>query len=252
MTKLIILGTANAIPDEEHENTHMALVGEKRLVLIDCVNNSVLRLRQANLDINSVTDLVLTHFHPDHISGVPLLLMNMWLMGRERPLCIYGLAHTLDRMETMLELYEWETWSGFFPVTFHQLPADEMTTVIQSDEFHIFSSPVCHLIPTIGLRVEFPQTGKALAYSCDTEPCPSMLKLAARADVLIHEATRRPTSGHSTARQAGEVAAQANVGSLLLIHYPVYNFDPRSLLPQAQKAYPGEVALAQDFMTLDF
>ena len=39
MAKLIFLGTSNAISDENHENTHMVLVGEKRTVLIDCPNN---------------------------------------------------------------------------------------------------------------------------------------------------------------------------------------------------------------------
>lgn len=99
MPKVIILGSSNAIPSTGHENTHMVVVGEDRTVLVDCVSNPILRLEKAGLDFNNLTDLVLTHFHPDHVSGVPLLLMDMWLMGRHKPLNIYGLHHTLDRME---------------------------------------------------------------------------------------------------------------------------------------------------------
>ncbi len=39
MPKVIILGSSNAIPSQEHENTHMVVVGEERMVLIDCVSN---------------------------------------------------------------------------------------------------------------------------------------------------------------------------------------------------------------------
>jgi len=86
MPKVIILGSSNAIPDEKHENSHMALVGDERLVLIDCVNNPIVRLRKAGLDVEDITDLLLTHFHPDHVSGVPLLLMDLWLLGRKKEL----------------------------------------------------------------------------------------------------------------------------------------------------------------------
>ena len=81
MTKLIILGSSNAVSSIENENTHMVLKGEKRIVLVDCVSNPNRRLEQAGVDCMELTDLVLTHFHPDHVSGVPLLLMDMWLRG---------------------------------------------------------------------------------------------------------------------------------------------------------------------------
>jgi ribonuclease Z len=251
MPKLIILGTSNAIPDEHHENTHMALIGEKRTVLIDCVNNPIIRLRQAGLDFNQLTDLILTHFHPDHVSGVPSLLMNSWLLGRRQPLDIYGLSYTLERLEKMMDFYDWATWPDFFQVNFHPVPEEEMVSVLESDEFRIYSSPVHHIVPTIGLRVEFKQSDRVLAYSCDTEPCQEVIKLASGADVLIHEATGA-SFGHSSAAQAGTIARQAEVGHLYLIHYQTGDFDAHSLVPQAEKTFNGRVSLAEDFMELSF
>jgi len=251
MPKLIILGTSNAIPDEHHENTHMALVGEKRTVLIDCVNNPIVRLRQAGLDINQLTDLVLTHFHPDHVSGVPSLLMNSWLLGRRQPLDIYGLSYTLERLEKMMDFYDWATWPDFFQINFHPVTEKEMAPVLESDEFLIYSSPVHHIVPTIGLRVEFKKSDRVLAYSCDTEPCQEVINLAAGADVLIHEATGA-SFGHSSAAQAGTIARQAEVGHLYLIHYQTGDFEARSLLPQAEETFNGRVSLAEDFMELSF
>jgi ribonuclease Z len=251
MVKLIILGTSNAIPNEKHENTHMALKARESMLLIDCVNNPLMRLHQAGLDFNELTDMILTHFHPDHVSGVPVLLMNMWLLGRRRPLNIYGLHHTLDRIEDLMGFYDWDHWPNFFPVSFCRMPQEDMTLVMENKEYRVYASPVCHLLPTIGLRIEFLETGKVLAYSCDTEPCPQVVKLAAGADVLIHEATGA-TPGHTSAAQAGSIAREAGARKLYLIHYPTGDFDPKPLVTEAHSSFDGEVSLAEDFMELDF
>jgi ribonuclease Z len=243
MPELIILGSAHAIPDTNHENTHMVLVGEQHRVLIDCSGSPIVRLQKAGVDPNSLTDLILTHFHPDHVSGVPSLLMSMWLLGRKTPLDIYGLPHTLDRIEQTMQFFDWKHWPNFFPVIFHRLPVERMTPVLAGDEFRIFASPVHHLIPTIGLRIEA-VSGGTLAYSCDTEPCDEVVELANGADILIHE-TSGDFQGHTSASQAGSIASRAEVDTLYLIHY-----DPQetNLLPEAKKEFPGKVALAEDFL----
>ncbi len=251
MPKVIILGSSNAIPTKDNENTHMVVVGRERMVLIDCVATPILRLEQAGLDFNDLTDLIITHFHPDHVSGVPLLLMDMWLMGRRKPLNIYGLHYTLDRLEDLMGFYSWAEWPNFFRVAFHRLPAGQMTPVLECDDFNIYSSPVHHLVPTIGLRVEFNRINKVLAYSCDTEPCEEVVRLAAGADILIHEAAGR-SRGHSSAGSAGEIAARAEVGKLVLIHYPTGRFASGDLVAEARQKYQGDVALAKDFMNLNF
>ena len=251
MPKLIILGTSNAIPTEGHENTHMLLVGEQRIVLIDCPDNPLLRFQKVEVDFNLLSDLVLTHFHPDHVSGVPQLLMNMWLMGRSRPLNIYGLDHTLDRIENLMGFYSWSEWPNFFQVTFHRLPAQEMVPVLECSEFRILAAPVKHIIPTIGLRIDFSKSKKGLAYTSDTEPCPQVLRLANGVDVLIHEASGA-LPGHSSAVQAGLAATQGETGMLYLIHYPTGQFARGDPVAEARVEYKGPVAMAEDFMTLSF
>jgi ribonuclease Z len=251
MAKLIILGSSNAVPDREHENTHMVLVGDSRTVLIDCPNSPLLRLEQAGVDFHNLTDLILTHFHPDHVAGAPQLLMNMWLMGHRKPISIYGLQHTLDRLENLMGFYGWSEWPNFYPVMFHRLPAREMTPVLDCEEYKIIASPVQHFIPTIGLKIEFPAANKSVAYSCDTEPCGQVVRLAAGADLLIHEASGQ-LPGHSSAAQAGEAASQAEVGELYLIHYPTGKYAKGDPIAEARQRFEGPVKLAQDFTTLEF
>jgi ribonuclease Z len=251
MSKVIILGSSNAIPTMGSENTHMVVVGSDRMLMIDSVSNPILRLEEAGLDFNDLTDIIVTHFHPDHVSGIPLLLMDMWLMGRRKPLNIYGLHYTLDRVEGMMGFYNWSEWPNFFPVVFYRLPASEMTPVLECADFKVSASPVHHMIPNIGLRIEFMNSKKVMAYSCDTEPCDEVVHLSEGADVLIHEATGA-SPGHSSAMQAGEIAKKAEVGKLYLIHYATGKFANGDPVAEAQTAFPGEVVLAKDFMTLDF
>lgn len=250
MVKFIILGSSNAIPDDHHENTHMAITSRDRAILIDCGNSPTLRLRQVGISLDHLTDIILTHFHPDHISGFPTLLMNMWLLGRTAPLNIHGLKHTLDRVERMMESFDWDSWPNFFSVRFHILKEDEMAPVLEGEELKINSSPVQHMIPTIGLRIEQYSNHKVLAYSCDTSPCQSVIDLARKASVLIHESAG-DSMGHTSASQAGEIATLAGVESLYLIHYPTGNNNTQKLVEQARTKFTGFVDLAKDFMEIE-
>ncbi len=250
MPKVIILGSSNAVPSKDHENTHLVVIGDERTILVDCVSNPIVRLEQAGVDFNELTDIVITHFHPDHVSGVPLLLMDMWLMGRTKPINIYGLHYTMDRLEDLMGFYGWAEWPNFFSVGFYRLPEVELAHVLDCTDFKIRSSPVHHMIPTIGIRLEAKKTDKVFAYSCDTEPCEQTVRLAAGADILVHEAAGA-TFGHSSAEQAGEIATKAEVGMLYLIHYPTGRYARGDIAAEAAKTYKGEIIIAKDFMAIE-
>lgn len=250
MERLTILGSASAVPDEHHENTHLMVSAGSHTVLVDCGSNPIQHLRRAGVSFESLTDIVLTHFHPDHVSGLPLLLMGMWLMGRKAPIKIYGIAHTLERAEAMMDLFEWKNWPGFYPVAFIQVENKERAPVIVGKEIRLYASPVQHLIPTIGLRIEFPCAGKTIAYSSDTEPCLSVASLAKGVDILIHEAAGA-SPGHSSPAQAAEIGNRASAKDLYLIHYPPEK-NTQELVQEAQKVFIGQVLLAHDFMEINF
>jgi ribonuclease Z len=251
VAKLVVLGSSCAVADEAHENTHLALLGRGGVVMIDCAGQPVTRLRRAGISYADVSDLILTHFHPDHVYGVPMFLMDMWLRGRTQPLGIHGLHHCLERVENLMRAYDWETWPNLFPMTFNHLEEAPGRPVLDNEDFRITSVPVKHFVPTIGLRVEDKATGHVLAYSCDTEPCPGVMELARHADLLIHEATGHGP-GHASAAEAGEIAREAEVKRLVLVHYVTDGANTAHLVPEAQAAYGGPVRLAEDFMELEF
>jgi ribonuclease Z len=120
----------------------------------------------------------------------------------------------------------------------------------------VLSTPVKHGAPNIALRVEFDSPGErgAVVYSSDTSPCPSLIALARRADVLIHEATflhdeaaRAAADGHTTGYQAGEVARQADVKRLILCHFSASLYGREDeLRREAVQSFGGSVELAEE------
>ncbi len=255
MGRLVILGTAAVVPDANHDNTHMALEGADGTILIDCASNPVGRLQRMGIHYNDLTDLILTHFHPDHVYGVPILLNNMWLLGRQKPLRVYGLNHCLTRVEETMQFHSWNEWPDFFPVSFYPLLERGNQFVLENSDFRITSWTVRHYVPTIGLRIENKRTGFVTAYTCDTAPTSSLLELCQGADLLIHEAAGEEPLGHSSARQAGETATRTGAKRLVLIHYQVFGkngpVDPRPLVHEAQETFAGPVQLAEDFQTFE-
>ena len=251
MAKLVFLGTASALAYPGHENSFFVIEGESSAVLVDCAARALQRLQETNVDLDHLNDLIITHFHPDHVSGLPNLLMGMWLLGRKEEFTVHGNAHAIIRAQKMMELFEWDTWAGMYPVNFHEIPTKELAPVLETPDFQILASPVEHMIPTLGIRVEFLPGKKILAYSSDTNPIQETVRLAAEADILIHEAAGE-ADGHSTPAEAGDIAAQANVRELYLIHYSLQGENTaESLLAEAKKTFPGKVFLAEDLMAID-
>lgn len=103
-----------------------------------------------------------------------------------------------------------------------------------------------------------PRPGRRVVYSGDTRPSRATLRIARDADLLIHDATfgeeekdRARATGHSTAREAGEVARRARARRLVLTHLSArYADDPRALEREARAVYAGAV-VAHDGMEIE-
>lgn len=252
MARVVILGSAAVVNDATHDYTHFLLIGEEDgPVLVDAGSNPLGKIKDLGIEDSDLQDVVLTHFHPDHVAGVPNMLMHMWLLGRKAPLRFYGIAHCIDRIQDTMAAYGWQEFPNFFPVGFNYVSEQDNAPLMENKDFRIHAYPVVHFVPTVGMRIENKHTGKVLAYSCDTEPCPGVLKLAHGADILIHESAG-PPPGHSTARHAGENATKAGVKALYLIHYQVWNTDPAPLVDEARETFDGPVYLLKDFDEVEF
>jgi ribonuclease Z len=100
--------------------------------------------------------------------------------------------------------------------------------------------------------------GRRFVVSGDTRPCAALERAAADADLLVHEATfadadrpRALETGHSTGREAAQLARRAGVHRLLLTHFSSrYEDNLTELAREAREEYPA-AQLAHDGLTLE-
>jgi ribonuclease Z len=251
-TSVVILGTAAALADFEHANTYLAVVRQGRYWLVDCADSPIGRLQQVGLDPLEVRGVIITHFHPDHVFGLPIYLMGLYLMGffkkrvRREPLAIYAPVEALQLVRAMIGLFQMQSWTDMFSMEYHPIELRPGCVVAEDEDFSIVSTPTHHSVSSIALRFLAKDTGHSLVYSSDTAPCPEVEALAWGANLLIHEASGAGF-GHTSAAEAGAVAAHANAARLLLVHY-FADAKPR-LLAEAQRTFSGPVQIAEDLTT---
>ena len=102
-----------------------------------------------------------------------------------------------------------------------------------------------------------PRRGRKIVYTGDSMPHAALVEMARGADVLIHDATsdaaleeKANRYGHSSSRQAAQVAKEANVGRLVLTHMSPRYEDPATLFNDAKSVFE-RVQLADDFLEID-
>jgi len=216
---LYLLGTGAAVSDPHRTTTMLAFEEAGQLLLVDCGGDAFQRLLTVGVDVTSLKAIILTHEHPDHVSGFPLLVEKLWLSGRQDPIVVYGLPRTLEVARALFSAFNTKGWEGLPPLEWNEVEALPGASVLESDAFRVTAAPVAHPVPTIGLRVEG-AGGTVVAYSCDTAKHPNVVLLARDADVLVHEATGSQAGVHASPEEAAETAAEAGVARLILVHLP--------------------------------
>ena len=257
---VLFLGTAGSSPSPRR-GLPATLVrrGGDRL-LVDCGEGTQRQLMRS-VGLVELEELLITHFHADHVLGLPGMLKTFALRQRERELTVYGPRGLRRLFESLAPLIGRLT----FPVELVELgPNDEL----DRDGYRIAAFEVDHGGRGLGYAlVEEPRPGvfdpvrarelgvtpgpdfgrlqqgetvdgvdpaqvmgeerrgRKLVLTGDTAPSDMTRLVAWDADLLVHEATfldedaeRARETRHSTAAQAGQLAAAAGVELLALTH----------------------------------
>lgn len=250
----VFLGTSGAIPGAARDTTSLAFVGCPEVLLVDVGGSPVQKLRAAGIDPLGLSHVLITHIHPDHAYGLPALIQNLILLGRTAALPLFCRAEHVDALAGLLDLFDLRTRKHSFPTPIHGVEPREGIEVLRTDSFVVSASPNAHgRMPNLALRFDVSPRGHAVVYSSDTEPCDEVVRLARGADALIHEATfpdrdRGRFGAHSTAGEAGRVAAQAGVRRLILCHIEAdYHGELPSLAAEARAHFNGVIEVAEEF-----
>jgi len=210
MVRIIFLGNGDAFNTHGRLFTSILVDGSFR-ILFECGPTTIYALEKKHIPINSITHIIVTHNHGDHIGGIPFILLNLRHINKNKisvicPNSTKKLIPKIYRQFFNDNNFE-NTYDVFSPNS--KLP------------FHLRNISGTHSVPSLIYRLEL--DGKSIVYTGDTSKM-DLSKFAKYADILIHEASSlNPEAGqfgHSTPFEAAETAKQSKVKLLALTHSP--------------------------------
>jgi ribonuclease BN (tRNA processing enzyme) len=245
LDRLLILGSGGWFAASGRHTACALARGGEAALLIDA-GTGVVRLveRPELLDGVARLDILLTHFHLDHVIGLAYLAA----IGLSCEVAVWGPGRTLYGTPTR-DVLDTVTHYPFHPVPLESLDIDVRD--LPAGEVEIAGVPLetrrqdRHSAPTLGFRF-----GDELGWITDTAHDPGSAPFVAGCRGLAHEAwftshAPRNADIHSSAAQAAVVAEQAGIERLLLIHLPPFGRDLAPLAVEAQTTM-AEAVLAED------
>jgi phosphoribosyl 1,2-cyclic phosphodiesterase len=234
-----------------------------RLVILDAgsglrpLGHTLMKQRSREL----TADILLSHTHWDHIQGLPFFKP---LSTRETSVNIYGAAQEGVPLKDILGR---QMDPMVFPIPLNALAAGLTVVEISEgefdlDDFHVCSFRLRHPGTTLGYRLVPFSRGRDLAYVTDNELGPGgsyevtpdwrerLVQFVGGADTLVHDAMyldqiiqARAGWGHSTPRQAVDLAAEGRCSRLILFHHePEHSDEAIDHLLSDTRDYAAKVA----------
>ncbi len=103
--KLTFLGTADQIPSKSRNHTAILLTYNDENILFDCGEGTQRQFRKADLNPCKLTRILISHWHGDHVLGLPGLLQTLASSGYGKVLHIYGPRGIKQKLEKTFELF---------------------------------------------------------------------------------------------------------------------------------------------------
>ena len=232
--RLTVIGCSGSGPGPDSPASCYLVEQDGFRLLVDLGNGAFGPL-QGLLDPRSVDAVFLSHLHADHCLDVaPYVVWHRYAAPSSgRPVPLFAPAGADRRLALAYD-------AGGGPLT----DVFDFGVVTPGSfplgPFAAETARTAHPVECHALRLT--AGGRSLVYTADTGPSAEVASLARRADVLLAEASFAdepdlPSALHLTGRQAGELAAQAGVGRLLLTHVPPW-VDRADQLAAARAAFP--------------
>lgn len=278
-TRLILLGTmGGARLTKPRASPSQVIVVNDQLYVVDCGYGVARQLILANCDLRKLKSIFITHHHDDHNLDFGQLLQVARMSGLREKVKAYGPYPLKKMFQLYLEMndYSFNTYQAQLGM----IPLDQITevhevakggSVMQDENVRVSAVFVNHPpIPAFGFR--FDTKDRSITISGDTAFSPELVDLAKGCDVLVHEVTYKPAienmgkrlpqyrglvkfllEAHTTVEEAGKVAQEAGVKTLVLTHF-VPGDDPKITdemwADGAAKFFKGKVVVGKDLMVI--
>jgi ribonuclease BN (tRNA processing enzyme) len=239
--RLTVIGSGTSQPQPETPASGLLVETDDTALLVDC-GQGVIRALMDVRDPRELDAIVIGHMHADHyIDLVSLRYLLPWegVAGAHMPVLLPpGGKARLDALATAIS-----ERPNFFDDAYSVLEYDPAHRLHVGD-LTIAFIPGQHYVPAWGCIVT-DADGARIAISGDTGPSDAFVEAARGADVVVAEATLRsaefddPRRGHLTPEEALDMAAAADAGQVVLVHF---RQELRERIDGACAARPGAIA----------
>jgi ribonuclease Z len=224
MNELFFLGTGGAIPQKNRKNTSLVLNIQGDLVLMDCPGDVFIKMKLLGLDPRRLSSIFITHIHPDHVYGLPALIHS--LMLDKMSISLFGSEETVHFCEKLLSFFNLLGEHVKCRVHFKKIEPEVCFQI--HTQVRACPIKIPHHSSSLGVCLEFANTGWNLLFSGDTPVHLPLFKNCGRPDLLIHDCSapsrffeKFPSLAqmHTHSLDLGKIAQQAGVKCLIPIHF---------------------------------
>ena len=155
MLDVCLLGSGGMLPLPKRYLTSLLVRHNGKSVLIDCGEATQMPLYQSSYSVKDIDHILFTHFHGDHIAGLPGLLMTMGNSMRTEDLHLWGGKGLEQVVRGLMVICQYLP----FKVICHELPWKEQSEFALG-ELQATAQPVKHSIPCLCYSLYLPRKGK--------------------------------------------------------------------------------------------
>ena len=182
MLDICLLGTGGMMPLPYRWLTSLMVRYNGSSLLIDCGEGTQIALREKGWSFKPIDVICFTHYHGDHISGLPGLLLTMGNADRSEPLTLIG-PRGLERVVNALRVIAPELP---FPIIYKEITEPEQT--FEMNGYRLKAFRVNHNVLCYGYTLEVDRIGKFDVERAAAEGIPKPFwGLLQRGDVIEHE-----------------------------------------------------------------
>ena len=250
--KLTVLGSGTSVPHPDRASSTHWLQTSGGSLLLDISADAAHRMAQEGLDWPNLDAIWVSHFHLDHLGGLPAFLFGTkWApqtQTRTKALRIFGPAGLKRIVDAINDSNKYELLAQSFPIEIVEVAPSQQFEILPGVDARTLKTP--HTDESLAVRLN---DDKSFVYTSDTGFSENLASFAKEVDLLLMECSFRRNKRvqkHLELADAMKLAEMCNPRKVVLAHlYP--EWDGIDLQTEARQLWSGETIAAFDGLKME-